>query len=208
MFIRLIKHFCGNINRIIASIQKLYTFCHRISLRLNKRRISARADKSAAFSFFFSENAAVLLVFGRNHFQSLRKLFTGVNRLLRVFCHFAYLFKITRSKRRFLNRLHGIELSFCTGCYIRICDNIRNSLVYVGIVTGHILRNFRFILNVLLQGNAVATVTNDAELLPQLTKLIADGELRKELGQRAGDIIRQHAGATDRTVAYLEDLLK
>ena len=76
------------------------------------------------------------------------------------------------------------------------------------IVTGHILRNFRFILNVLLQGNAVATVTNDAELLPQLTKLIADGELRKELGQRAGDIIRQHAGATDRTVAYLEDLLK
>ena len=85
---------------------------------------------------------------------------------------------------------------------------IEPALLNKPIVTGHILRNFRFILNVLLQGNAVATVTNDAELLPQLTKLIADGELRKELGQRAGDIIRQHAGATDRTVAYLEDLLK
>ena len=85
---------------------------------------------------------------------------------------------------------------------------IEPALLNKPIVTGHILRNFRFILNVLLQGNAVVAVTGDAELQPQLSKLIADAQLRQELGQRAGDIIRQHAGATDRTVAYLEDLLK
>lgn len=85
---------------------------------------------------------------------------------------------------------------------------IEPALLNKPIVTGHILRNFRFILNVLLQGNAVVAVTGDAELQPQLSKLIADARLRQELGQRAGDIIRQHAGATDRTVAYLEDLLK
>ena len=85
---------------------------------------------------------------------------------------------------------------------------IEPALLNKPIVTGHILRNFRFILNVLLQGNAVVAVTGDAELQPQLSKLIADAQLRQELGLRAGDIIRQHAGATDRTVAYLEDLLK
>ena len=84
---------------------------------------------------------------------------------------------------------------------------IEPALLNKPIVTGHILRNFRFILNVLLQNNALVTVTSDAELRPQLSKLIENEELRKELGLRAGNIIRQHAGATDRTIEQLENLL-
>ena len=76
------------------------------------------------------------------------------------------------------------------------------------IVTGHVLRNFRFILNVLLQENAVATVTHDSELEEQLRKLLVNKELREELGKRAGRTIRKHAGATERTVNELESLLK
>ena len=70
------------------------------------------------------------------------------------------------------------------------------------------LRNFRFILNVLLQENAVATVTHDSELEEQLRKLLVNKELREELGKRAGRTIRKHAGATERTVNELESLLK
>ncbi len=85
---------------------------------------------------------------------------------------------------------------------------IEPALLNKPIVTGHQLRNFRFILNVLLQENAVVTVINDADLENQLRKLLSDETLRKELGARAGATIRRHAGATDRTIAELENLLK
>ena len=85
---------------------------------------------------------------------------------------------------------------------------IEPALLDKPIVTGHVLRNFRFILNVLLQENAVATVTHDSELEEQLRKLLVNKELREELGKRAGRTIRKHAGATERTVNELESLLK
>lgn len=84
---------------------------------------------------------------------------------------------------------------------------IEPALLDKPIVTGHVLRNFRFILKVLLQENAVATVTGDAELYGQLHRLLTDETLRRELGERAGKAIRRHAGAADRTIAGLEKLL-
>ncbi len=84
---------------------------------------------------------------------------------------------------------------------------IEPALLNKPILTGHVLRNFRFILNVLLRENAVATVTRDSELEGQLEKLLSDGALRRELGIRAGNVIRRHAGATSRTIAELEALL-
>lgn len=84
---------------------------------------------------------------------------------------------------------------------------IEPALLSKPIVTGHVLRNFRFILKVLLQENAVATVTRDAELYDQLHRLLTDETLRRELGERAGQAIRRHAGAAERTISALEKLL-
>ncbi|MDR0932563.1 MAG: 3-deoxy-D-manno-octulosonic acid transferase [Victivallales bacterium] len=84
---------------------------------------------------------------------------------------------------------------------------IEPALLDKPIVTGHVLRNFRHILKLLLQENAVATVIGDAELYEQLHKLLTDSKLRNELGERAGKVIRRHAGAADRTIARLEELL-
>ena len=85
---------------------------------------------------------------------------------------------------------------------------IEPALLDKPIVTGHILRNFRFILNALLAEDAVAVVSCDAELKTQLATLIADPELRRELGARAGAVVRRHCGATGRTVEALEKLLE
>ena len=85
---------------------------------------------------------------------------------------------------------------------------IEPALLDKPIVTGHILRNFRFILNALLAEDAVAVVSCDAELKTQLTKLLGDPELRRELGARAGAVVRRHCGATGRTVEALEKLLE
>mgnify|MGYP005891565003 FL=1 len=84
---------------------------------------------------------------------------------------------------------------------------IEPALLDKPIVTGHVLRNFRFIQKVLLQEHALITVTRDAELVEQLRKLLPDEKLRRELGERAGAAIRRHAGATRRTVEELEKLL-
>lgn len=81
---------------------------------------------------------------------------------------------------------------------------IEPALLDKPIVTGHVLRNFRFILNVLQQKNAVATVGSDAELGPVLARLLADETMRRQLGERAGEAIRRHAGATVKTIEALE----
>ncbi len=84
---------------------------------------------------------------------------------------------------------------------------IEPALLNKPIVTGHVLRNFRFIQKVLLQGHALVSVISDSELKDQLRKLLADRALREELGRRAGDTIRRHAGATGRTIRALQKLL-
>ena len=84
---------------------------------------------------------------------------------------------------------------------------IEPALLGKPIVTGHVLRNFRFLLQVLLDADAVATVTSDSELTPCLRRLLSDPELRAALGGRAAEVIGRHRGATERTVDELESLL-
>ena len=85
---------------------------------------------------------------------------------------------------------------------------IEPALLGKPIVTGAVLRNFRFLLRVLEGSDAVETVKRDDELVPILRRLLADPEARAALGARAKAVIGQHRGATERIVAEIEKLLK
>ena len=84
---------------------------------------------------------------------------------------------------------------------------IEPALLAKPIVTGHVLRNFRYLLDALSAADALVTVANDTELTPRLAELLEKPELRRELGERACETIRRHRGAADRTVDVLEKLL-
>ena len=81
---------------------------------------------------------------------------------------------------------------------------IEPALLDKPVVTGSVLRNFRFILDVLKQAEAVVTVSDEAEFFAQLKRLAADPELRAALGKRGGDAIRQHRGAMERAIELIE----
>ncbi len=82
---------------------------------------------------------------------------------------------------------------------------IEPALLSKPIVTGTTLRNFRYILKVLEEDNAVFCCC-DSELPGVLERLIESPELRAEQGRRAYDVIAMHRGATDRTIDALESL--
>lgn len=84
---------------------------------------------------------------------------------------------------------------------------IEPALLDKPIVTGAVLRNFRFLLNVLKEADAVRTVAADADLAPVLRQLLANPAECDELGKKAGAAIRRHAGAVDRTIGQMEKLL-
>ena len=83
---------------------------------------------------------------------------------------------------------------------------IEPALLDKPVVTGSVLRNFRFILNILEEADAVLTVSNSQELNSALRKLIDDPEFRTVVGRRAGDAIRCHCGAMDRCIELLNKL--
>ena len=85
---------------------------------------------------------------------------------------------------------------------------IEPALLKKAIVTGHRLRNFRFLMQVLTGKDAIKTVASDAELTPVLSELLQSEELRNELGGKAFDAISEHAGATVKTLDVLDKLLK
>jgi 3-deoxy-D-manno-octulosonic-acid transferase len=74
------------------------------------------------------------------------------------------------------------------------------------IVVGPHTENFRDIVNLFRDANAVV-VTTPEQLTATLLDLLRDPERRRELGRRAADVLRQNAGATARTLAALEALL-
>ena len=84
---------------------------------------------------------------------------------------------------------------------------IEPALLGKPIVTGAVLRNFRFLLQVLEQADAVAAVASDGELTGVLRRLFADPQARADLGSRAKNAIGLHRGATGRTVDAIESLL-
>jgi len=73
------------------------------------------------------------------------------------------------------------------------------------IITGSVLTNFRFLLDVLKSEDALLTVAADAELEPALRRLLADPAFGTELGRRAEQAISRHRGALDRTIKLLEN---
>ena len=83
---------------------------------------------------------------------------------------------------------------------------IEPALLGKPIVTGPVLRNFRYIFSALESRNALLPAT-DGELPGVLRQLLASPELRRNLGDNAFKVIDANRGAVDRTIDELEKLL-
>lgn len=84
---------------------------------------------------------------------------------------------------------------------------IEPALLKKPIITGTVLRNFRFVLNALKEADALITVENDDKLESEIERLVLDENLRKELGEKANKTVEQHKGVTEKTIQILEKLL-
>ena len=84
---------------------------------------------------------------------------------------------------------------------------IEPAMLRKAVVTGPVLRNFRYLLNVLKEAQAVVTAT-DEELTGVLHRLIGDTAERRTLGDRAFRTIGANGGAADRAIDALEAALK
>ncbi len=74
------------------------------------------------------------------------------------------------------------------------------------ILVGPYTENFRDIIAQFRQAGALRVVTAE-EITGAIADLLADEQARHELMRRAGEVLRAHAGATDRTLNALEALL-
>lgn len=83
---------------------------------------------------------------------------------------------------------------------------IEPALLGKPVVTGMVLRNFRYILSVMEEHHAVICCS-DSELRSTLENLVINPALQKEFGSRALEAISCHSGAVDRTIDALENLL-
>jgi 3-deoxy-D-manno-octulosonic-acid transferase len=76
----------------------------------------------------------------------------------------------------------------------------------VAIVTGPHTFNFREIMRVFSEAGAVR-VANGSDLAATFIELLADRKAREELGRQAKHVFLANAGATERTMAALSELL-
>ena len=83
---------------------------------------------------------------------------------------------------------------------------IEPALLDKPIVTGAVLKNFRFVQQVLREADALAEVHADPELAPVLARLLRSADERTELGRRGGEAIRKNAGAINLTLDLLDNL--
>ena len=84
---------------------------------------------------------------------------------------------------------------------------IEPALLGKAVVTGKELSNFRFVMKIMIESNALIGVS-DTELEGALRKLLENPEERKKLGEVAKATVTQHIGATQRTITQIEKLLK
>jgi len=84
---------------------------------------------------------------------------------------------------------------------------IEPALLARPIITGSILKNFRFVLNALKENNALLTIDSDEQLEGALCRLFNEPELRKTIGENAKAALIKHKGATERTIKSLEEML-
>jgi len=81
---------------------------------------------------------------------------------------------------------------------------IEPALLAKPIITGAVITNFRFVLNALLEKNAVFTVDADEKLEDTLRQLLENPSLCEETGKRALEAISVHKGAADKTIELIE----
>ncbi|MDD5698054.1 MAG: 3-deoxy-D-manno-octulosonic acid transferase [Victivallaceae bacterium] len=84
---------------------------------------------------------------------------------------------------------------------------IEPALLGKAIVTGKVLKNFRFILNIFKDHNAVITLDCDEQLPEVLRELFNDKRRRDQLGGQARQVIDAQRGATVNTIRLLEEML-
>lgn len=77
----------------------------------------------------------------------------------------------------------------------------------VPVLVGPFTFNFREIVSIFERGGGI-TLVPPANLAGALLRLLADGEERRRLGQRARDLFLKNTGATARTLAALQPLLR
>ncbi len=84
---------------------------------------------------------------------------------------------------------------------------IEPALLSKPVVTGHVLRNFRHLLCIMNEAQAVVTA-DDETLTAVLRDLLNDPEKRIALGQKACAVIGANGGAVDRAVDAVEALMQ
>ena len=81
---------------------------------------------------------------------------------------------------------------------------IEPALLGKAIVCGDVLKNFRFILNIFKDNNALITIDCDEQLADVLKELLGDEKRRKKLGLKAQQVVNSQQGATNNTIKSLE----
>ena len=84
---------------------------------------------------------------------------------------------------------------------------IEPALLSKPVVTGHVLRNFRHLLCIMNEAQAVVTA-DDESLTAVLRDLLNDSEKRIALGKKACSVIGANGGAVDRAVDAIEALMQ
>jgi 3-deoxy-D-manno-octulosonic-acid transferase len=77
----------------------------------------------------------------------------------------------------------------------------------VPVLVGPYTANFREIVSIFERGEGIKIVTAD-NLSGELLRLLADGEERRRLGERARQLFLDNTGATERTLQALQTLLR
>ncbi|HJO95847.1 MAG TPA: 3-deoxy-D-manno-octulosonic acid transferase [Victivallales bacterium] len=84
---------------------------------------------------------------------------------------------------------------------------IEPALLGKPIITGKELSNFRFVLKMMVENNAVLTADDDT-LITVLKELLDDPEKRVKLGETAKNTVQKHVGATEKTISEIEKIVK
>ncbi len=82
---------------------------------------------------------------------------------------------------------------------------IEPAMLGKAIITGAVLKNFRFVLNAFTQRNAIITVDHDNELEDILIRMFKDPALLEKYGTTAKQVTEEHCGATQKIIKTLEN---
>jgi len=76
------------------------------------------------------------------------------------------------------------------------------------VIWGQYMSNFREIENLLLKNNAGLKVLDENQLQEQIEILLEDENLRKELGNKALDVLLSNRGSVEKTLNLIVEVLK